>query len=144
LSKVRVVLADLSPMLTSLITELIRSPEIEVITGRSGADLASLVADTAAAVVILPGEGNGMSQAGRQLLDDRARFRVIALSDHAQSGVLGDIEIRTMDLEDLSKSTLLRAITGRLHQSPVDLTSIGHRLPYDEAAPDPHGPGDPS
>lgn len=142
MSRVRVVLADLSPMLTSLITDLIRGPEIEVIGGRSGTDLAALVADTGAAVVILPGEGKGMSQAGRQLLDDRARFRVIALSDHAQSGVLGDIEVRTMDLEDLSKATLLSAITGHLRESPTGLTTLGHRPPSDERAPAPHVPGE--
>jgi hypothetical protein len=106
------VLVDLSPLLTSLITELIHGPEIEVVRGRPGADLPTLVADTGAAVVILPGEGNDLSDASRRFLDDRARVRVLAVNEHARSGVLGDLAVRTIMLEDLSKSTLLDAVTG--------------------------------
>ncbi len=111
-------LADLSPMLTSLITELIGSPQIEVIRGRAGADLSSLVAESGAAVVIMPGDASGFTEAGRRLLDERARLRVLALGEHARSGVLGDLAIRTVDLEDLSTQTLLDAVTGGQGDAP--------------------------
>ena len=110
-------LADLSPMLASLISGLIRSPDVEVIAGRPGADLQALVAESAADVVILPGDVAGLADAelpdaGRRLLDDRARFRVLALADHARSGVLGELDVRTMTLEDISKEMLRDAVAG--------------------------------
>jgi uncharacterized protein (UPF0264 family) len=143
MSRVRVVLADLSPMLTSLITELIGSADVEVVGAVAGADLPALVADSGADVVIMRGDGMDLPEAGRRLLDDRARFRVLSLVDQAQSGVLGDLAIRTIALEDISKATLLEAVTGG-NESP----SNGSSPPANGSAPSatpsvPRNPGDP-
>lgn len=113
-------LSDLSPMLASLITGLIRGPQIEVVDGpqvdvTDGAArgrVEDLVAETGATVVIMPGEGAGISEAGRRLLDERARLRVLALSDHAEAGVVGALTVRTVEIRSLSKASLLDAIAG--------------------------------
>jgi hypothetical protein len=99
-------------MLSSLITELIRGPQIEVIGAASGGDLAALISESGASAVILPGDGATLSDAGRRLLDDRARLRVVALPEVARSGVVGSLAVHTVGLEDLSKESLLRALTG--------------------------------
>lgn len=112
MSRIRVVLADLSPMLASLISELIRSPQIEVVGGRSRGDLPALVAETGASVVIMPGDSGGLPGEGRRLLDDRASFRVLALRDHASSGVVGALTVRTVGIDDISTASLLRAVAG--------------------------------
>ena len=111
-------LAGLSPMLASLITGLVGSAEVEIIQGRAGADVSALVAESGASVVIVPGDGREMSDIGQRLLDDRARFRVLALVDHASSGVVGDLAVRTIGLEDISKASLLAAMTGDLASVP--------------------------
>ncbi len=113
-------LADLSPMLTSLISELIRGPQIEVIGASSGGDLATLVSESGASVVILPGDGISLSDAGRRLLDERSRLRVVALPEVARSGVVGSLAIHTVSLEDLSKESLLGALTGAAVDAAVD------------------------
>lgn len=115
-------LTDLSPMLASLITGLIRGPQIEVIDGpqvdvtdgTARGRMQALVAETGATVVIMPGEGAELSEAGRRLLDDRARLRVVALSDHADAGVVGALTVRTVEIQSLSKASLLDAIAGDL------------------------------
>ena len=115
-------LTDLSPMLASLITGLIRGPQIDVIDGpqvdvTNGAArgrMEALVAETGATVVIMPGEGAALSDAGRRLLDDRANLRVVALSDHAEAGVVGALTVRTVEIRSLSKASLLDAIAGEL------------------------------
>ena len=122
-------LADLSPMLSSLITGLIRSPQIDVIDGTNTGDVGSLIAETGATVVIMPGEGGGMSEAGRRLLADRASLRVLALRDHAASGVVGALTVQTVGLDTISKATLLQAVAGDLG------------LDDDAAAPAPTKPG---
>ena len=107
-------LADLSPMLTSLVSGLIRSPDIDVVDARAYGNVTSLLADGGATVVILPGEAGGLSDAGRRLLDDRANLRVVCLREHADAGVVGALTVQTVGLEDISKQSLLRAIAGDL------------------------------
>ena len=111
-------LADLSPMLTSLVSGLIRGPDIDVIDARARGNVASLLADGGATVVILPGDVGGLSEAGRRLLDDRANLRVVCLREHAASGVVGALTVQTVGLEDISKQSLLRAIAGDLDHEP--------------------------
>ena len=113
-------LADLSPMLTSLVSGLIRSPDIDVIDARAHSNVTSLLADGDATVVILPGDTSGLSEAGRRLLDDRANLRVVCLREHAASGVVGALTVQTVGLEDISKQSLLRAIAGDLDPEPDD------------------------
>ena len=111
-------LADLSPMLTSLVSGLIRGPDIDVIDARAHGSVTSLLADGGATVVILPGDTSGLSDAGRRLLDDRANLRVVCLREHAASGVVGALTVQTVGLEDISKQSLLRAIAGDLGMEP--------------------------
>jgi hypothetical protein len=116
------VLADLSPMLTSLVSGLIRSPDIDVIEATAHSNVTSLLADGGATVLILPGDSNGLSEAGRRLLDDRANLRVVCLREHAAAGVVGALTVQTVGLEDISKQSLLRAIAGDLDAEPDDRT----------------------
>ena len=111
-------LADLSPMLTSLVSGLIRSPDIDVVDARAHSNVSSLLADGGATVVILPGDAGGLSDAGRRLLDDRANLRVVCLREHAASGVVGALTVQTVGLEDISKQSLMRAIVGDLDPEP--------------------------
>ena len=113
-------LADLSPMLTSLVSGLIRSPDIDVVDATAHSNVTSILADGGATVVILPGDASGLSDTGRRLLDDRANLRVVCLREHADSGVVGALTVQTVGLEDISKQSLLRAIAGDIDLEPDD------------------------
>ena len=116
-------LADLSPMLTSLIKGLLQSPQIDVVDGTGRQDVSALVEESGATVVIMPGDASGVPEAGQQLLNDRARLRVLALRDHAASGVVGALGVQFIDVDAISKATLLQAVAGDLGRDDTNVRS---------------------
>lgn len=106
-------LVDLPPLLADIITQLVDDdPGVEVVARVTGEDLEATVRRTRADVVVLPAAGPEMPLDGRRLLERRADLRVIGLVDHARSGVVGRLEFHVRHLEELSKATLLEALTG--------------------------------
>jgi hypothetical protein len=101
-------------MLTSLITGLIRGPQFDVIDGTGRQDVAALVEESGATVVIMPGDAGGVPKHGQQLLEDRAGLRVLALREHGSSGVVGALSVQFIGFDAISKATLLQAVAGDL------------------------------
>jgi hypothetical protein len=109
-----VLLVDLPPLVRDVIAHLLADEDsVEVVESSPSDDLESAVQRTSADVVVLPADESDLPIAGRRFLEDRGTVRVVALVDHARSGVVGRLAIRTKWLEDLSRASLVEAITDR-------------------------------
>jgi DNA-binding NarL/FixJ family response regulator len=109
-----VLLVDLPPLVRDVIARLLADEDsVEVVESSPSADLESAVQRTSADVIVLPADRFDLPVAGRRFLEDRGNVRVVGLVDHARSGVVGQLAIQTGWLEDLSKASLVDAITGR-------------------------------
>jgi DNA-binding NarL/FixJ family response regulator len=110
LSGIRVVLVDLPPLLTEVLTGVVRDFAVVSTTDQEG--LRDYLDRHETDVVIVRADGDKLPGEARRALERRAALRVVALVDEAQAAILGSIEVRTSRLEELSKFSLAEAILG--------------------------------
>jgi DNA-binding NarL/FixJ family response regulator len=119
--RTRVLLVDLPPLVRDVVTHLLAGEDgVEVVDSLSSSDLESAVQRTSANVIVLPADESNLPAAGRRFLEERGNVRIVGLVDHARSGVVGHLTIQTGWLDDLSKASLVGAITdGRPGAAPT-------------------------
>jgi DNA-binding NarL/FixJ family response regulator len=107
--RIRIALVDLPPMLESIVRDVVAAQsDMEVVDPPErlrGPAAAELDAD-----VVVVGRGAGGEEALEQLLDARARLRVLAISSDGRSGALFELVPRERPLGDISPTSLLGAI----------------------------------
>jgi hypothetical protein len=116
----RVLLGSMSNMAANIVTSaLLAAPDV-VVAGRVGpdGDLITEICSAAADAVILH-EGHGGD--GHQTMTVLQRFpalKVVTISANGRSGILHELRLVTIRLEDLSVDLLQRALRGDLVATP--------------------------
>jgi DNA-binding NarL/FixJ family response regulator len=131
-STTRVVLAALPPLLRDIVrATLNRDPDIQVVTEIDHADAAGVAIDRAdahvAIVGVAPNEWTALGTIVRRLLASHAHLTIIALASDARSGYVYRLEPRGIAIDDISPSSLVRAIHARAAEDvhpPVHPLSI--------------------
>jgi hypothetical protein len=118
---IRIALVDLPPMLASIVRDVVAAQsDMEVVDPPSRVD-ASTAAELDADVVVV-GRGGGGEEAFAELLDARARLRVLAISSDGRRGALSELVPRERALGDISPTSLVSAIreSARTHKRKRD------------------------
>jgi DNA-binding NarL/FixJ family response regulator len=107
--RIRIAFVALPPMLESIVRDVVAAQsDMEVVDSPGRAD-ASAAAEIDADVVVV-GRGAGGDEALVELLDARARQRVLAISSDGRSGALFELVPTERALGDISPASLVSAI----------------------------------
>ena len=109
MERIRIAFVDLPPMLESIVRDAVAAQsDMEVVDPPRSVD-APAAAELDADVVVV-GRGAGGDEAFAELLDARARLRVLAIASDGRSGALFELVPKERALGDISPSSLVAAI----------------------------------
>jgi DNA-binding NarL/FixJ family response regulator len=112
---VRILLADMTTMLASIVSAAVgHAPDLDV-AGRSapGADLADQIRQTRADVVVLQSARAERSRDVSTLLERFPKLKILAITDDCHAGFLHELRPYVTRLGDISAQSLADALRGR-------------------------------
>ena|SRR5437660_6171411 len=116
----RVLLGKMSNMVGNIVTSALAAAPDVVVTGRVdlGGDLITEILSAGADAVILYDDSGGDGDQTMAVLQRFPALRVVTISADGRSGILHELRLWTVRLEDLSGDILGRALRGDIRAKP--------------------------